>query len=285
MAERHSSTPDVPREETRWRVLVADDEPLARLRIRTLLARHPRFEIVGEAEDGRQALDLLASSRPDVLFLDVRMPELDGVAVAESIAADAEAGRPVPAIVFVTAYDAHAVRAFDLDAIDYLVKPVDLDRFDRTLERLAARLSSHPAASEDARSTARPHADDALRAALEALAALVPAARFPERFAVRDAKGVYFVATADVDWVDADGNYVALCAKGRRHLVRESMKSIEAKLDPARFVRVHRSAIVAVDRIRRLEPWGHGEYVITLADGTKITSSRTHGARLQELMR
>lgn len=262
----------------RWSVVIADDEPLARLRLRTLLARHPAFEIVAECADGGEVLDALAIERADVLFLDVRMPALDGVAVGEALAADAEAGEAVPSLVFVTAYDAHAVRAFDLGAIDYLVKPVDIDRFDRAITRLEARLSA-PAG------VAATPGELELRAALKALAELRPRPRYPVRFPIRDAKGVYFVATADIDRVEAEGNYVALCTAGRRHLLRESMRGIEGKLDPERFVRVHRSAIVAVDRIKRIEPWGHGEYAITMSDGTRLTSSRTNGERLQELMR
>ncbi len=262
----------------RWSVVIADDEPLARLRLRTLLERHPPFEIVAECADGGEVLDALQVERADVLFLDVRMPELDGVAVGEALAADAEAGEAVPSLVFVTAYDAHAVRAFDLGAIDYLVKPVDIDRFDRAIARLQARLSAPGAAGA-------PAGGEELRAALRALAELRPRPRFPARLPIRDAKGVYFVATGDIDRVEAEGNYVALVTAGRRHLLRDSMRGIEAKLDPERFARVHRSAIVAIDRIRRIEPWGHGEYVITMSDGTKLTSSRTHGERLQELMR
>lgn len=262
----------------RWSVLVADDEPLARLRLRTLLDRHPAFEIVAECADGGEVLDALQVQHVDVLFLDVRMPELDGVAVGEALAADAEAGASLPSIVFVTAFDSHAVRAFDLGAIDFLVKPVDIDRFDRTIARLEGRLSTAGKGGE-------PADGGELRAALEALAELRPRPRFPARFPVRDARGVYFVAAGDIERVEAEGNYVALCTPGRRHLVRESMRGIGARLDPDRFVRVHRSAIVAIDRIRRIEPWGHGEYVITMADGTKLTSSRTNSERLQELMR
>jgi two-component system LytT family response regulator len=270
-----------------WRVVVADDEPLARLRLRTLLARDARFAVVAESEDGARTLEALAAHRPDVLFLDVRMPALDGVAVAEALAAEAAAGRPVPAVVFVTAYDVHAARAFDLDAVDYLVKPVDVDRFDRAVGRLAARLARarDGAAGGVVGDAAGVEPAAALRAALEALAALRPAARRPDRLAVRDARGVTFIAVADVDRLEADGNYVAVWASGRRRLLRESLRALEAKLDPERFVRVHRSAIVAVDRIRRLEPCGHGEYDITLADGATLTSSRTYGARLQALMR
>lgn len=259
-----------------WRAVIADDEPLARLRLRGLLEQHASFTIVAECEDGQQAIEALARERPDVVFLDVRMPGLDGIEVARVIAAEADEGGPAPAIVFVTAYDVHAVHAFDLDAIDYLVKPVDVDRFDRAMERLVSRLRARPGT---------PSTDDALRAALTALEQLRPGAQYPQRFPVRDASGVYFVATSDIDWIDAEGNYVGLWVRGRRHLYRESMRGLEARLDPERFVRIHRSAIVAIDRIKRIAPHGHGEHLITLVDGTQVTSSRTHGSRVQALIR
>ena len=264
-----------PAPPVRRTVLLADDEPLARRRLRALLARHPRYEVVAECEDGVEAVEQMLTLRPDLVFLDIHMPELDGVAVAEALLAEAERGGAVPAVVFVTAYDAHAVRAFDLNAVDYVLKPVDVERFDRALARAGERLDVR-------RDGAPPAIDAAVRAAL---AELRPPADYPARFVVRDAKGLYFVRADDIERVDAEGNYVGLWAGGRRHLVRETMKGIEAKLDPARFVRVHRSAIVNVDCVRRLEPWAHGEYVITMADGTKLTSSRTHGGRLQELLR
>ena len=273
------TTPDVARRT----VLLADDEPLARRRLRALLARHSEYEVIAECEDGVEAVERVLALRPDLVFLDIHMPELDGVAVAEALAAEAERGGAVPVLVFVTAYDAHAVRAFDLNAVDYVLKPIDVERFDRALgragERVAARRAAVSSSSPDAASS---DADAALRAVL---AELRPAAEYPARFVVRDAKGLYFVRADEIDHVDADGNYVGLWARGRRHLLRETMKGIEAKLDPARFVRVHRSAIVNVDRVKRLEPWAHGEYVITMEDGAKITSSRTHGTRLQELLR
>jgi two-component system, LytTR family, response regulator len=265
-----------------WRVVIADDEPLARLRLRTLLARHARFEVVAECADGRETLDALAVQRVDVLFLDIRMPELNGVAVAESIVRDAEDDRRAPRIIFVTAYDSHAVQAFDLDAVDYLVKPVALDRFDRAMERLTEELTARSASRAAPPGTP---GDAALHTALAALASLRPGGRYPPRFAVRDAKGIYFVAAADIERIDAEGNYVGLWANGRQHLLRESMRAIEDKLDPERFVRVHRSTIVAIDRIVRMEPWGHGEYLVTLADGSRVTSSRTYGAQLQALIR
>jgi two-component system LytT family response regulator len=262
-------------------VLVADDEPLARRRLRALLARHPAYELVAECDDGAEAVERILAVRPALVFLDIHMPELDGVAVAEALAAEAARGGRVPGLVFVTAHDAHAVRAFDLNAVDYLLKPVDVDRFDRALARVGERLAAR-AGGEGGEGGAPGGMDASLRAVL---AELRPAPCFPERFAVRDARGVYFVRATDVERVEAEGNYVALWVRGHAHLVRETMKGIEGKLDPARFVRIHRSAIVAVDRIRRLEPWAHGEWVVTMDDGTKLTSSRTHGTRLQEMLR
>jgi two-component system, LytTR family, response regulator len=261
-----------------WRVVVADDEPLARLRIRTLLSAYSQFQIVAECSDGIETLDALARFGPDVLFLDVRMPQLDGLAVAETIGTQEGAALPAPAVVFVTAYDVHAANAFDLDAIDYLVKPVDVDRFSRTLTRIEARLTNR--ISDDSRQLAA-----SLRLALSQLNGLQNGRRYSERFAIRSLSGVSFVATNDIDWIDADGNYVGLWVNGRRQLLRDSMNGIMERLDPAHFIRVHRSAIVAINRIRHIEPGSHGEYVITMSDGTKVESSRTYSASLQQLMR
>ncbi len=252
-------------------VVVADDEPLARERLHMLLAAHPAHEVVAECEDGAQAVEAIATLAPDLVFLDIRMPALSGIEVVEALVAGEG---PVPAVVFVTAHDEYALRAFEVSALDYLLKPVDQERLDRALAKSAWRAAA-PAAAGAA-------LDPALQAFLETLRA---ERAYPARFLVRDAKGLYFVRADEIERVDAEGNYVGLWAGGRRHLVRETMKGIEAKLDPSRFVRVHRSAIVNVDRVRRLEPWAHGEYVITMADGTTLTSSRTHGGRLQEMLR
>lgn len=268
-----------------WKVLIADDEPLARARLRALLARHPEFEIVAECGNGASVLAALRNGPADVLLLDIRMPGLDGIATVEALAAEAPWSRErPPRVAFVTASEEHAIRAFDLGAADYLVKPIDIDRFDRAMQRLLEALGA-PARAQDAGTRAA--ADAALSAALQALRGNVPASEggYAKRFAVRDAQGTYFVAAADVDRVEADGNYVALIAGGRRHLVRESMQALESRLDPAEFVRVHRSHLLRIERIRRLEPCGHGEYEITMADGTKLTSSRSYGEQLRQLLR
>jgi two-component system, LytTR family, response regulator len=261
----------------KWRVLVADDEPLARLRIRSLLSHFAQFEVVAECADGVETLAALSEYRPDVLFLDVRMPELDGIAVAETIARSGADGVG-PAIVFVTAYDVHAVNAFDLDAIDYLVKPVDIDRFSRTLERVESRLAGQQ--PQDATK-----AIAALNAALLKLNELQIGSGHAKRFVIRSLSGVSFVESSDIDRIQADGNYVALWTRGRRQLLRESMNGVLQRLDPAEFLRVHRSAIVPINKIRHIEPCGHGEYIITLSDGTKVESSRTYRTPIQELMR
>lgn len=274
-----------------WKVLVADDEPLARARLRALLARHPEFELTAECGSGAAVLAALREGPADVLLLDIRMPGLDGIATVEALAREApwSQERP-PCIVFVTASEEHAIRAFDLDAVDYLVKPVDIDRFDRAMRRLLDTLGA-PSRSTDAGALAA--ADAALRAALQALRgdAAAPSGdgtgdgSHAKRLVVRDARGMYFVAVADVDRLEAEGNYVAVVAGGRRHLVRESLHALASRLDPAEFVRVHRSHLVRIDRIRRMEPCGHGEYELTLADGTRLTSSRSYREQLRRLLR
>ncbi len=280
-----------------WKVLVADDEPLARARLRALLARHPQFELTAECGSGTAVLAALRNGPADVLLLDIRMPGLDGIATVEALAQEAPwlLERP-PHIVFVTASEEHAIRAFDLDAVDYLVKPVDIDRFDRAMRRLLETLGTPSRAPETGAIAA---ADAALRLALQALSGNAAAVAsdaassvsrppregaFTKRFVIRDAQGMYFVAVADVDRIEADGNYVAVIAKGKRHLVRESLQQLESRLDPEEFVRVHRSHIVRIDRIRRLEPCGHGEYELTLTDGAKLTSSRSYREQVRRLL-
>jgi two-component system, LytTR family, response regulator len=276
-----------------WRVLIADDEPLARARLRALLARHPQFELTAECGSGTAVLAALRNGPADVLFLDIRMPGLDGVATVEALAAEApwSVERP-PHIVFVTASPDYAIKAFDVAALDYLVKPVDIDRFDQTIRRLLNSLGA-PARAENAGSMAA--ADAALRAALRTLRvetadftnneSAAQYTAFAKRFVIRDAQGLYFVPVAEVDRVEADGNYVAVHAGRRRHLVRESLQQLAARLDPAEFVRVHRSHIVRIDRIHRLEPIGHGEYELLLTDGTRLTSSRSYRDELKRLLR
>ena len=252
----------------RLRVVIADDEPLARQRVRSMLADRAECEVVGEAADGAEAVDLIVRERPDLVFLDVKMPELDGFEVIAALD-ETVPGERVPAIVFVTAFGDYAVKAFEVRALDYLLKPFDRERFDRAVESALARARDGGDVSRDLR---------------DALTTLGERRRFASRFLVRSGSRMYFVRADDVEWADAAGNYARLHAAGRAHLVRRTMAALEQELDPERFVRVHRSAIVNVDRIAQIEPYLHGEYVITMRDGTRLTSSRAHGGRLRELL-
>jgi two-component system LytT family response regulator len=248
------------------RVVIADDEPLARERIRTLLAGYPDMELVAECGDGEDTIGALAARRPDLVFLDVQMPELDGFGVLAAFPPDQR-----PHVVFVTAYDEHAVRAFEVNAVDYLLKPVEPRRFEAALARVRDRLAG-------------PGPDR--NAGLEAVLAELRRARgHASRLVVRDGSRVSFVRAEDIDWIDAAGNYARLHVGTAVHLLREPLKTLEARLDPDRFLRVHRSAIVNLERIASVEPYFHGEYTLTLRDGTKLTSSRTHSARLRGLLR
>ena len=249
------------------RAIVADDEPLARERLALLLARHEGWRIVAECGDGDETLEAVERERPDLAFLDISMPGHSGVEVAHALL-DRERA---PAIVFVTAHDQFALQAFEVSAMDYLVKPVDRERFDQMIARVERRLAGTGAA---------PRRDELL-ALIEQLR---EGGSYPRRFAIRTAKGHYFVRADAIEWARADGNYVALAAEGRSHLLRETMKAFETKLDPARFVRIHRSVIVAIDRIARLEPLGHGAYRVTMQGGARFEASPRYNARIQALL-
>ena len=250
------------------KVAIADDEPLARERLRSLLEGRDRYAIVAECVDGAEALAALTEHDIDLLFLDVQMPGLDGFQILDSLSSD-----PLPMIVFVTAFNDYALRAFDVSALDYLLKPFDRDRFEKSLARVEDRIAARQQGGIPVE----------LRDFLTTLSTSAGPSHV-SRFPVRANGEIYFVRAEDVDWIDAEGNYVALHSAGRRHLVRDTIKSLEGRLDPVKFVRVHRSAIINVDRLRKLQPYFHGEYVITLQDGTTLTSSRTYSDRLRALL-
>jgi two-component system LytT family response regulator len=245
------------------RVVLVDDEPLARERLRSLLEAEADVELVAECADGVEAVAAVRSRRPDLVFLDVQMPGMDGFEVL-----DALDPATLPAIVFVTAYDRYALRAFDVHAVDYLLKPFDRRRFASALER--ARLDLR--------------ADDAGRRLLALVADLRRERRPQQRIVVKAAGRVFFLRPAEIDWMEAAGNYVRLHVGKKSHLVRETMKGLEDRLDPDTFVRIHRSRIVNLDRVRELQPWFHGEHLIVLTSGEQLTTSRRHSVRLQELL-
>jgi two-component system LytT family response regulator len=246
------------------RVLVVDDEELPRQAVRDLVAAHPALTLVAEASDGREALDAIVAHRPDLVFLDIQMPELDGFQVVGAL--DDEA---LPAVVFVTAYDAFAIKAFEVNAIDYLMKPVTPERFAAAVVRVQGRVGT----GGEGRQSIRGMLDD------------VDAPSRVTRFVARRGQKHYFVRVADIDWIEADGNYLRLVTGESSHLVRETMKTVEARLDPAQFVRVHRSAIVAIDRIKSIEPREHGDYVINMASGGRLETSRGYSDRVRALLR
>jgi two-component system LytT family response regulator len=236
------------------RALIVDDVKLARQRLRRLLGAHPDVEVVGECADAASAIAAIAEHTPDLVFLDIEMPEQDGFAVLAELPAVRR-----PAIVFVTAYDQHAVKAFEANALDYLLKPVEPARMAATLERVRGQRTT---GGSDAR--------------LDALLRVLERDRYPVRLAVRGTDGTQLVRVAEIDWIEAAGNYLCVRAGKQTHVLRETLTQMEAKLDPARFVRIHRSRIVNIDRIARLSPLFNGDHCVLLGDGTELTLSRTY---------
>jgi two-component system LytT family response regulator len=253
------------------RALIVDDEPLPRERIRTLLAEHSNIEVIGECQDGQEAANTILAERPDLVFLDIQMPELDGFEVIKAISTEY-----LPAIVFVTAFDEHAIRAFEVNAIDYLLKPINAARFEKAVLRAIDRLSQFNEAAK---------AREPDRQLLNFVERLRAEQQYTTRFVVRAGSKLSFVRASDVDWIDVADNYVRLHVSGREHLVRDTLKSVESQLDPGIFVRVHRSIIINLDRIESVEPHFHGEYVVTMKDGAKLTTSRSYSERLRLLLR
>ena len=250
------------------RVLIIDDEPIARRGILRLLRQEPDIEVVGECADGASAVAAISALSPDLVFLDVQMPELDGFAVIQAVG-----GNRMPAVVFVTAFDQHAVRAFDARAVDYVLKPVDPERFRRALQRARSRLA---------------HPDDSfVRRVSEALKLIDRGdlQHYPSRLAIRSDGRVRLLDIADVDRIVAAGNYVEVHAGARQHLLRETMSSLEARLDPQRFIRISRAAIVSVSQIREVQPLFNGDFVVLLKNGAQVNGSRRYRAALDGLLR
>jgi two-component system, LytTR family, response regulator len=246
------------------RTLIVDDERMARKRLRTLLVPDGDVEIVGEASNGRDAVAAIRDQQPDLVFLDVQMPELDGFAVVHAVGVDA-----MPVTVFVTAFDQYALKAFEVNALDYLTKPFDRERFEVSLARAKTQVKF--------RDGARPGDDAGVSERLVALlAGLERRQQYAERLMVKSAGRVVFLRVEDIDWIEAAGSYVRLHAGRDAHLLHEGIAALLTRLDPARFARVHRSTIVNLDRVRELQPWFHGDAVAILRDGTRLQVSRTY---------
>lgn len=253
----------------RLRTLIADDEQPARRRLLDLLGREPDIEIVGAARNGHEAVDLIASERPELLFLDIQMPVLDGFGVLKSIPAGA-----MPVVVFVTAYDQYAIRAFEAHALDYLLKPFSDERFESTLARARHSIRTHRAGEVGE------------RVALLLQQALPDGApQYLDRIVLRSGGRVTFLDVDEIDWIEAQGVYVNLHAGQRVHLHRTTLAQIHQQLDPRRFVRVHRSAVVNTSRIRELQPRSHGDYTIVLKNNTTLQLSRKFRSELEQWLR
>jgi two-component system LytT family response regulator len=248
-----------------WTMLIVDDEPLAREGLRMLLSGDPDVTAIHQAKDGREAIVAIRKARPDLVFLDVQMPEMDGLSVVREIGAER-----MPAVVFVTAHDQYAIRAFEINAIDYLLKPVTRERFAQALARAKARLQAQPG-------------EEASRQILSLLETIAAPHRSVKRLAVRSAGKTVFVDVADVDWIEGAENYVKLHVGRAAHLVHVAMSTLEKSLDPDAFLRIHRSIIVNVGHIQELEPALHGEYIVTLQNGVRLRSGRTYHEKLKAL--
>jgi two-component system LytT family response regulator len=251
------------------RVIIVDDEELARKGIRARLQRLPDVEIVAECGNGRQAIDTIRRRTPDLVFLDVQMPGKTGFDVLAAVGPDA-----FPYVIFVTAHDQYAIRAFEVNALDYLLKPIDDERFELALQR-----------ARDALATKRDRAlGQRLASILGEVGSWAPAARNAERIVVRSAGRVIFVKTSDIDWVEAEGDYVTLHAGKRSWLSRGTIAEMERKLHASKFMRIHRSAIVNTERIVEMRPLDNGDYRIVLRDGTELKLSRSHRQQLHTLL-
>jgi two-component system LytT family response regulator len=243
----------------RWRALIVDDEELARHVVREFLQSHPEMDIAAECANGMEAVKAVAEHKPDLIFLDVQMPKLTGFDVLELIGTD------VP-VIFVTAYDEYAMRAFEVHAVDYLLKPIGRERFDAALERAKSRLG-----------------DKLFRP--EALAAAArPPQQFQERLVVKDGTKVMLIPVGKLDYAEAQDDYVALASQGRKYLKQQTIAGLEAGLNPENFVRIHRSYIVNLERVVRIEPYGKDSRLAILTDGTRLPVSRAGYARLKALL-
>jgi two-component system LytT family response regulator len=243
----------------RWRALIVDDEELARHIIRELLQPHSEIEVAAECSNGFEAVKAYSEHKPDLIFLDVQMPKLTGFDVLELIGEDIS-------VIFVTAYDQYAMRAFEVHAVDYLLKPIGKKRFEEALERAKSRLGEKMPSAQKLADSAR------------------PPQQFLERIVVKDGTRVTLIPVAKLDYVEAQDDYVGLTSQGKKHLKQQTIASLEACLDPNFFVRIHRSYIVNLERVARIEPYGKDSRLAILNDGARLPVSRTGYARLQSLL-
>ncbi|HWY27313.1 MAG TPA: LytTR family DNA-binding domain-containing protein [Candidatus Angelobacter sp.] len=263
--------------EKRSRTVIVDDEALARQVLREFLGLHPEIEVVAECANGFEAVKAVTELKPDLLFLDIQMPKLDGFEVLELIDHDM-------AIVFVTAFDNYAIKAFEVHAVDYLLKPYGADRFEAALGRAKLRMGDKsrggivaPESSGNSETSVPPPLADLAAAAR-------PPAQYIQRVPVRDGTRVFIIPVDKLDYAEAQDDYVSLCAEGKKHLKQQTISSLEAALDPSRFMRIHRSFIVNLERVARVEPYAKDSHVAVLLNGTQLPVSRAGYARLRAFL-
>lgn len=255
---------------TAIRTVVVEDEPVSRDRLVALLADEPEVEVVATCADGRSAVETIATAEPDLVLLDIQLPELDGLSLARTLS-----GERRPAVVFITAHDQYALPAFEIHALDYLLKPFSEERFRESLAHVRRHLQQKRATALGQQII------DMMPGVGFAGLPATPVPRRPQRIAVKGSGRVYFVKVDDIDYCEAAGNYACLHTGGRTHLIRETMNSLEARLDAEVFVRIHRSVIVNVERIHEIQSTFGGESIVKLRDGTRLTMSRTYRDALQ----
>jgi two-component system LytT family response regulator len=244
------------------RALMVDDEDLARQVIREMLKPHPEIEIIGECANGFEAVRMVSELKPDLIFLDIQMPKLDGFEVLELIGTDV-------CVIFITAYDEHALRAFEVHAVDYLLKPFRAERFEAALERARQRIGKKSSLPKTSLGPA------------ELKAATRGPGQYAERIVVKDGTRVQIIPVSKLDYVEAQDDYIAVASHGKKHLKQQTISSIEASLDPKNFIRIHRSYLVNLERVTRLEPYGKDSHVVILNDGTRLPVSRAGYGRLK----
>ena len=240
--------------------VIVDDEELARAVLREMLKKHPEVEILGECANGFEAVKMISERKPDLLFLDIQMPKLDGFEVLELIGADI-------AVVFATAYDQHALRAFEVHAVDYLLKPVAPERFEAALERAKQRIGQPVSPPVN-----------------ELAAAMREPGQYSERIVVKDGARVHIIPIGKLDYVEAQDDYVALASQGKKYLKQQTISSIESSLDPKNFLRIHRSYLVNLERVSKVEPYGKDSHVAILNDGSRLPVSRSGYGRLRGVL-
>ncbi len=257
------------------RVILVDDEPLALRGLVLRLNEFPEVEIIGECRNGREAVKMIKETSPDLVFLDIQMPGIDGFGVVRALI-----GGPAPLFVFVTAYDKYAIEAFETNALDYIVKPVEEERLKDALHRTREALKSRVATSRESRlvELLASLSDDDRDRIKELIADpdWTEKERYPQRLSFKDGSKVVVLYAEEIEWIDAAGDYMCIHAGGKTHIIRETMKVLQQKLDPSRFQRVHRSAIVNVGKVRELHPHSNGEYFLTLENGMELKLSRSY---------